>query len=221
VTERIEARSDIVVERPISRETIRAVEQGVLVTCTGMHCDWQGLFPDAALAAAAAERHYEHELRSGQYHHGTRTYLAVELLDAETACTLDVSSLGLTVAENRLCTRDGGVREVEFPRTTGDVSELVERGDKVLLPPDRPQKVRSVIESRSVGLPTWSVGYCDVEDDLTSGRLPPRGQNELIARDGDVYRSFGPDPLSAPAFEVVGRTEHQAGIGQFAGGESA
>ncbi|MFC7077850.1 hypothetical protein [Haloarcula halophila] len=214
-------RSDIVVARPIGRDTLRAIDQGYLVTCTNLSCEWQGLFPDADLAATACERHYDHELRSGQYHRGDRTYTVVELLDDETACTLDDSKLGLSVAENRYGTADGSVRQAEFPRTTQDVPALVERGDRIIVPGDREQKVRAVSETRSLGLPTWSVNYCDVDDDLLSGRLPPRGQRELIARDGAVYCSYGPDPLAAPAFEVIGETEHQADFSEFDGGASA
>jgi len=213
--------SDIRVDRPLDRETLRATEWGFLVTCYDTQCDWQGLFPDPNLAATACERHWDHEQRSGEWHYGVRNYTVIELLDTATACTLDQSELGLSVEEIRLGTTNGGVREVEFPRTTGDVSELVERGDRVRLPPDRPQKVTSVVESRSYGLPVWSVGYCDVDDDLLSGNLPPRGQNELIARDGQAYPSFGPDPLSSPAFEIVGQTDHQADLGAFSGGETA
>lgn len=217
---RISDESDIIVARPISRETIRATERGYLATCYETRCDWQGLFPDPDLAATACERHWDHAKRSGEWHYGTRNYQVIELLGEATACTLDQSELGLSVEEIRLGTRDGGVREVEFPRTTGDVSELVERGDRILLPPDRPQKVTAVTESRSHGLPTWSVGFCDVDDDLLSGNLPPQGANELIARDGEIYRSFGRDPLGAPAFEVVGETEYQADFTEFAGGSA-
>lgn len=217
---RILDESNIQVGRPIPRETLRETEQGYLVTCYDTRCDWQGLFPDPDLATVACERHWDHEQRSGEWHYGVRNYTVIELLDEATACTLDQSELGLSVEEIRLGTREGGVREVEFPRTTGDVSELVERGDRIITPPDRPQKVRSVTESRSYGLPTWSVGYCDVDDDLLSGNLPPRGQNELIARDGEIYSSFGPDPLAAPAFEVVGETDHQADFTEFAGGSA-
>ena len=59
---------DIIVDRPIARDTLRSVEQAVLVTCTDTHCEWQGLFPDADLATTAVERHYDHEGRNGQYH---------------------------------------------------------------------------------------------------------------------------------------------------------
>jgi len=213
---------DIIVDRPIARDTLRSVEQAVLVTCTDTHCEWQGLFPDADLATTAVERHYDHEGRNGQYHYGSRTYLAVELLDRETACSLDTSKLGLSVEEQRFNTPCGEVRRVEFPRTTGDVSDLIQRGDRISLPPDRRHKVCRVSETRSSGLPTWTVVYVDEDVDLTdANRSDYYWQNELVARDGEVYRSFGRDPLSAPAFEVVGETDHQTDFSEFGGGASA
>ena len=220
-TAAIEHPADIQVGRPLPRETIRATECGVLVTCSAIHCHWQGLFPDAELAKEAAETHYKHEGRSGTGHYGSRTYTIVRLLDEATAQTVDESVLGLSVEENRLGRVDGGVREVEFPRTTGDVDELVQRGDRIRISPDREQKVFRVSESRSYGLPTWSVGFCDADVDLLNDQLPPRGKNELIAQDGWVYQSFGPDPLATPAFEVLGGLEHQSALNRFDGGASA
>jgi hypothetical protein len=218
----IERREDIIVDRPIPRDTLRSVEGGVLVTCTDMHCHWQGLFPDADLAATAVERHYDHEQRTGQYHYGKRTYLAVELLDQETACSLDTSNLGLSVEEQRLNTPSGEVQRVEFPRTTGDVSDLVQRGDRISVPPGRSGKVCRVSETRSSGLPTWAVVYVDEDVLLTDAKKSDYyWQNELVARDGDVYRSFGQEPLSSPAFEVVGTTDHQTDFTEFGGGASA
>ena len=54
-------REDIQVGRPLERETLRAVEEGVLVTCTDSYCQWQGLFPGVELAKRAVESHYDHE----------------------------------------------------------------------------------------------------------------------------------------------------------------
>jgi len=212
----IEHCEDIIVDRPIPRGTLRSVERGVLVTCTDMVCDWQGLFPDADLAATAVERHYDHEQSNGEYHYGTRTYLAVELLDQETACSLDTSNLGLSVEEQRFNTPSGEVRRAEFPRTTGNVSELVQRGDEISLPPDRRYKVYRVSETRSCGLPTWTVIYVNEHVDLTdANRSDYHWQNELVIRGDDVYRSYGSDSLAAPAFNVVGETDHQADFSQF------
>jgi len=223
VTVAIETFDDIVDGRPIPRETVRSVDRGYLVTCTATHCEWQGLFPDPNLAATAAEHHYDQQQRHGQHHHGTKTYTVVELLDAETACTLDESTLGLTVEELRLGTVDGDVREWEFPRTIEAVDELVAKGDRIRTTVDE-QKVIAVSETRAHGLPTWSVIYCDLDADPTDGNTKRRFANELVAQDGAVYQSYGPEPLSAPAFEVIGTAEHQADLGAFAGapgGESA
>lgn len=214
----IDTDADIQVGRPLPRETVRAVESGYLVTCTDLRCQWQGLFPDPDLAATAVERHYEHEQQSGSYHFGNRTYLVIELVNGETACSLDESRLGLSVEEQRYQKIDGSVREAAFPRTTGSVADLVERGDRIRLPPDREYKVMRVSETRSHGLPTWSVVYCDLDADMNSGNTQPKFKNEMIARDGDVYCSYGEAPLAAPAFDVIGQAEHQASVAQFVGG---
>lgn len=213
----IERREDIQVARPIPRETLRAVERGVLVTCTNTFCDWQGLFPDAVLAKKAAESHYDHEQRSGEYHYGTRSYTIVRLLDAATAQTVDESSPGLGVEEQRIRSADGSTRQFEFPRTTGDVSRIVQRGDRLRLPADRTGKVYQVTETRAYGLPTWTVVYVGDDVDLTDARKRNYyWQNELVARDGKVYRSFGREPLAQPSFEVGGQAEHQADFSEFA-----
>lgn len=213
----IETSEDIIVDRPIPRETIRGVASGYLVTCTDvMHCEWQGLFPDPALAATAAERHYDHERHNGQYHHGMETYIVVELVDRATAYSVDQSSLGLSVEEIRMGDFDGDVREFEFPRTTDDVGELVQRGDRIETVHDT-AKVAGVTETRSSGLPTWTVYYVDEDVDLTDAdRHDYRWANELVAQGEEIYRSFGPDPTAAPALEVVGTADHQADIGVFA-----
>lgn len=213
----IETCEDIQVGRPLPRETIRGTREGVLVTCNEMHCNWQGIFPDADLATDAAESHYEHELRNGEYYFGRRSYYVVALLDGENAMTLDASELGPDVESLRLRAGDGSVRELAFPRTTGDVATLVERGDLIEKPNGRHGLVASVTETRSLGVPTWTVVYVEPEKDLTS--LVPRRDykwlNESIARDGDVYRRYGSDQLTTPRFEVIGRGEHQADFSEF------
>jgi len=217
-------RSDIVVDRPIAREVLRAVESGYLVTCTDIsQCDWQGLFPDPHLAATAAERHYDRDHATwGPTYSGHKTYTVVELVDRATAYTVEQSSLGLSVEEIRMGTQDNDVREFEFPRTTGDVSEVVERGDRIELPPERRYKVASVTETRSHGLPTWTVAFVEEDVDLMSAsRSDYKWKNEQIARDDEAYTSYGPEPLAAPSFEVVGETEHQADFSDFGGGASA
>lgn len=209
-------RSDSVVDRPIPREVLRSVERGVLVTCTNLQCEWQGLFPAVDHAIHAVQAHYDHE----RLHRGSTTYMVVELDDEATACTVDVSEPGLSVQEQRYQSQCGAVREYKFPRTTGDVSELVERGDRIELPSGRYGKVASVRASRSSGLPAWSVCYAEPGTDLTRDDWQPKFQNELIAQEGSIYCSFGPEPLAAPAFKVVGETDHQADFSEF-GGASA
>jgi len=214
----IDSRADIVVDSPIDRATIRTVTDGVLATCTATHCNWQGLFPSAGLAKQAVESHYDHERRSGQYHYGNRTYTIVLLLDSETAQTVDESALGLDVASNRLRTIDGDVREYEFPRTNGDVSGIVGRGDVIARHHREDAVVESVTETRSLGLPTWTVRYLDSGVPFTEATTRDYYWiNECIAQDGEVYQSFGEDPLATPAFEVVGTVDHQANLSAFGG----
>jgi hypothetical protein len=118
---------------------------------------------------------------------------------------------------------DGGVREAQFPRTTDDVPDLVSRGDEIRLPQDRLGKVVRVTETRSLGLPTWTVVFVAPEVDLLDAQPKQdyRWQNELIAQDGAAYQSFGPNPLNSPAFEIAGETEHQSALEQFDGGAKA
>lgn len=215
-------RSDIVVSRPIHRDTLRAVDSGYVVSCTDFHCDWQGLFPNPDLAATACERHYEHERQSGENHHGNRSYTVVELLDNATACTLDESSLGLGVEGQRYRTAEGDVRVAEFPRTTGDVSDLVERGDKIDVRGYAESVVYQVRDTRSLGLPTWTVIYLDEDVDMMNPTTDDYYWcNELVAQHGDIYTSYGPDPLDAPTFRVIGEAEHQADFSEFAGGDGS
>jgi len=213
--------SDSVVGRPIARDTLRATERGTLVTCTNLQCEWQGLFPTINHAVRAVQAHYDHERGNNYSHNGSVTHTVVDLLDAQTACMVDVSQLGLSVGEQRYQSQCGAVREAEFPRTTESVADLVERGDRIELPDGRYGKVASVSESRSSGLPVWSVRYADPDTDLTRDDWQPKFQNELVARDGSVYCSYGPDPLAAPVFDVVGETDHQADFTEFGGGASA
>ncbi|WP_353635517.1 hypothetical protein ABSL23_15845 (plasmid) [Halobacterium sp. NMX12-1] len=221
-SEHVTEQSDILVGRPIARDRLRAVASGFLVTCTASHCCWQGVFPDPNLAATAAERHYDHDRRNGSYHYGTKTYTVVELVDRATAYTVDESTLGLGVEDDRLRTIDDDVRKHEFPRTTGSVSDAVQRGDRIMLPSERTQKVYRVSETRSLGLPTWTVVYVDEDVDLADAtREDFYWKNEQIARDGQVFTRYGPDSPAAPSFEVLGQADHQANLGAFNGETSA
>lgn len=80
-TDVIDEGDDVIVSRPIPRETIRSVETGILVTCNDNCCQWQGLFPSAQLAERAVKRHWDHESHSDEYHYGKRMYTIVALLD--------------------------------------------------------------------------------------------------------------------------------------------
>lgn len=226
-------RSDIQIGRPLSRETIRATEEGILAHCSASHCNWQGLFPAPQLAKQAVEAHYDHALKDADSqtratHMGTRTYQLTALLDAETAQQLDTSNPGLGTPGWRSQDPSGTVREPEFPRTTGSVDELVERGDLIdRAPYHQNEIVERVSKTRSSGLPTWSVVFVahnrheleSLEDATADDR---HYLNECIARDGQIYGSFGEDPLNTPAFEVVGEAEHQSHLASFtSGGESA
>jgi hypothetical protein len=218
---RITSRADVVVDRPISRKTIRSVSTGFLVSCGDARCDWQGLFPTAAMAAEAVARHVTHARRSGEWHYGEQSSIVVELIDRSSAVVDGRSRIDPLRPDLRKydpeATHATGEPPV-FPRSsTGrTVADLVERGDRIRLPPSRDQKVARVTPTRSLGLPTWSVRYCDLDHTLTHDTLPPRGQNELVARDGAVYRRYGEDYLGPPAFEIVGVADHQASIGRFA-----
>lgn len=218
--------SDAITARPIDRATLLDVDEGVLVTCTATHCDWQGLFPKPVDAYQAAETHWFREQSRPQgdsrgYHCGDSTFTVVRLLDEATAQVLDNSRLGLTVEENRLRTQDGDVREPEFPRTTGDAGDLVGRGDLI----DRLHRddamVCDVAETRSCGLPTWSVRYVEQDVEIESaGRHDYYWINECIAQDSAVYQSYGEDPLSTPALEVIGTGEHQADFSELLEGSA-
>jgi hypothetical protein len=220
----IETSADILVDEPLDRETIRNTVSGFLVSCGDTYCDWQGLFPTAELAHAAVTTHYHRRRQqpSGEYHYGSLSTTVVELIDRHWAVCdgrskLDPLNPGLDKYDPDTCRGDHG--PPVFPRSGIDktVEDLVSRGDRVRLPPDREQKVARVSPSRSLGLPTWSVGYCDLDQNLTHDTLPPRGQNELIARDGEVYCRYGERPLEAPVFEVVGQAAHQATIEAWGG----
>jgi len=169
------------------------------------------LFPAAEIALSAVENHYHNESGAGHHETAQWRYTLTELADAETAYTLDDSNIG----------SDKSAREWPVPRTTDSVDDLVARGDRITLPPNRPQKVTAVRESRSLGLPTWSVSFCDLETDLIDDELPTRLKNELIAQDGQIHTSFGEAPLATPAFEIDGRADHQANINAFESREEA
>jgi len=194
---KIERREDIQVGTPLPRLAVQNAETGILATCS--RCDWQGLFPDGQIAQSAVETHADRS------HHGSKRCSLIALLDEGRAQCLEPDRGRLTAVQSQRPT---------FPRTLGDVSDLVDRGDLVELPPGRKQVVVDVSEQRALGLPTWSVQICDADADLTDD-LDWRGLNELIARDGRAYCRYGETYLGAPAFEPLGTADHQADLSTF------
>lgn len=215
----IETHDDIRVGEPLERETIREVSEGILVTCRAIHCEWQGLFPGPKHAKDAVEMHWErcNRQRVG-YHYGDQEYTIVKLLDDRRAVALDESAISPTDDRVRRATR-----EPAFPRSTGAVDEIVTRGDQIEF--DRhPYEgiVYRVVETRSLGLPTWTVIYVDADTDLDDvRRSDKRWLNESIAQDDTVYCRYGEEFLGEPLFEVVGEVEHQADLKRFNRGASA
>lgn len=217
----IEGKADIRVARPLDRGAIRETVEGFLASCSATSCSWQGLFPDPLLAKQAVESHYEHELRSGSYHFGVRTYSIVQLLDEERAMTVPESELDkLDPTLRKYDPRN--VDRPEFPRTTGDVSEIVDRGDRITVRGQREAVVYQVSEQRALGMPVWTVTYVYPDVDLDcAGKHDFKWLNESIAHDGDVYCRYGEEFLGEPRFEITGEAEHQADFSEFDGGASA
>lgn len=189
---------NIQISCPLPRETIRTTKTGYLASC--FDCQWQGLFPDGTLADDAVGTHYD------RCHYGPSSYTLVFLVDDTRAQCLESNRGRLTPIQSERPT---------FPRTTGDVSELVTRGDLIRLPGDREQMVVAVTEQRALGLPTWTVTFCDPDVDLLDDDPDWRGKNELIACDGDAYCRYGESYLGAPSFEIAGRAEHQADLSSY------
>ncbi|WP_436348812.1 hypothetical protein [Natronorubrum sp. FCH18a] len=194
----IDHRDEIQVGSPLPRELVRNTEMGYLTSCHD--CQWMGLFPDGTLADGAVQTHYD------RCHYGPTSYTVTFLVDGTRAQCLESNRERLTPIQSERPT---------FPRTTGDVSELVERGDRIRLPGDREQMVHSVDATRMFGLATWTVSFCDPDVDLVDDDPDWRGMNELIAHDGDVYCRYGEDYLGVPAFEIDGRAAHQTDLSSF------
>jgi|GEM_PF-1950644 len=221
----VTARSDILVDDPISREALREVDQAYLVRCDSHRCQWEGLFPSIELAERAANTHLLRQRREQDACHvGSRGASLIEL-DGDRARQQQDSHhvyIGEVGPEEPLTFDDGF--GPWYPRSTEKVDDLVERGDRIELPGGRSQregKVASVTGTRSGGILTWSVSYADPGTDLTRNDWQPKFQNELVARDGNIYRRYGEQFLGGPAFEVVGETDHQADFTEFDGGASA
>lgn len=222
------------VGRPLPRETIRTTDQGYLAVCSAMYCDWQGLFPDRVLAVDALETHVCRACRQGvSGHAGQITAHLIELLDEDTArCATDS---GWT---RYVDPRGGGNPTIDFafdfeghtfPRTgtARDLDTLVETGDLIDIREGRQGKVWKVVETRSLGLPTWTIlfvdpdreGWPNPETEWQRGR-DQSWLNELVVVDGVATCRY--DGEQHP---VVGEDdEYQTLLGGFAadeGGESA
>lgn len=215
------------VGRPLARERIRAVEEGYLVECSALRCRWQGLFARRERAVAALDTHLARSYRQGiTGHRGKVVAHLVQLLDERTArCATDSIWTQHTVvdADGSLAVEFGFSFEDEapFPRTQGDVSELVETGDLIDVR-GREGKVWKVTETRSLGLPTWTILYVDPDrdgwPDPTTEWQRGRDQswlNELVVVDGVATCRY-----DGEQYPVVGADdEYQALLGGFAGGE--
>ncbi|AJF28131.1 hypothetical protein SG26_20500 (plasmid) [Haloarcula sp. CBA1115] len=212
--------SDIIVENPLPRQTLRNASWGYHVSCSSRRCEWAGLFPTLPLAEEAVNAHLYRRRRKQDAYHVGRCGADCTQLEADRA-----RRLGDT---HHVYIGDAGPAEPLsfdseswgpwYPRSTDDVDGLVQRGDRIELPGDREGKVARVTETRSCGIATWSVAYADPGTDLTRDDWQSKFQNELVARDGDVYCRYGEEFLGAPVFEVVGEAEHQADFTEFAEG---
>lgn len=228
-----------IVDSPIDREIIRGVDEGHLVTCSGFRCQWQGLFPRRELAIDAINNHLARERRRGT-HFGKVTAHLVKLLGDSRAHALTDSHhvfigdsgpedpLGFGPEEVWPGTGSGFTHEIDgkgasgvFPRTDGDLTEVVGTGDLIEVPPDRRGKVWRVRETRSLGLPTWTIeyvapdreGWPDPETEWTRGQ-DQKWLNEMVVVDGTPVMRF-----TGQEYPVVGRAEEfQATMGDFSGG---
>lgn len=186
--------SEIQVGRPLDRDVIRDVDEGFLVTCHAMHCHWQGLFLSTELAEEAVDAHYDHEVRHGQYHHGQRNHVVIELLDARTALATDQSNVSdLEHEKNRYTPLSE--ENPTFPRTTGDVTNLVETGDVIDTSGPRRGKVWRVTETRSLGLPTWTIIFVEEDyegwpENRQERRRDCKWLNEMVAYDGQLVMRY-------------------------------
>lgn len=217
---------------PIDRETIRSTTEGFLVTCGADlgRCGWQGLFDDRDLAVDALNNHVARERRKPGWssHTGQVTAHLVELLDDTTARASTeghhvfagqagppdpfsfpepehVDSVAVSEYVHDL---NGTADSPPFPIEPADgptVGDVVARGD--LIDPHGPTegKVYTVSETRTLGLPAWSVTYVAPEapfpDEKHGG--DPKYLNELVAVDGVPTCRYG-ENCQHP---VVGRAD--------------
>ena len=107
-----------------------------------------------------------------------------------------------------------------FPVTPADhpgVDELVSAGDLIETNGPEPGKVWKAVETRSIGVPTWTIIYVDADYEGWPENEQQRKQdcywlNELVAVDGEIVCRYGDNRTH----EVVGRaSDFQAMLGGF------
>lgn len=215
-THTIENRDDIQVGHPLSRDTIRSTTTGYLATCNQHSCEWQGLFPTAALALKAVENHWSHARRNAKYHYGATTHTIVELVDDSTAQVLDESDISpLDTTKTQYTSAE--TENPTFHRTTGDLDAIVSTGDLIELPHGQTGKVWRVDETWELGLPTWTITFVDPDQDWPNPeteweRGESRWLNEMVAVDGTPVKRW-----NGQEYPVDGQADDfQAMIGGFA-----
>lgn len=225
-----------IVGRPVDRRAIIEKDDGFLVTCGDWKCEWQGWFPDQDLAKAAINNHIRREKRQGEDHFGQVSAHLVTILEDDRAICVtdsvwqlkgedfpiefepetwqeDILKNVTPKSESTLETNRKGVVPTFPIQASGDpgVNEVAERGD-VIDKGYQEVKIWQIIETRSLGLPTWSIISVPVEYDGWPESKRARRQNclynnELIVRNGFVTCRYTEEPIL-----ITGSTEHQATI---------
>ena len=226
-----------IIGAPIDRDVLRAVDHGYLVTCSALRCNWQGLFGDRETAIDAINNHVSQQ-RSHGSHYGRVTAHLVKFIDDRTAhATTDTHHVyhgqdgpDDPLSFERPANADrvpsdlnhdvDGPPSASFPVTPGDqpgVDELVDTGDMIETHGPEPGKVWKVVETRSIGLPTWTIVYLPPDYDGWPQNGRQRKQdcywlNELVAVDGTIRRRYG----SEQHYRVLGTSsDYQAVIGDY------
>ena len=222
-----------IVGRPVDRETIINAAQGHLVTCADNQCQWQGLFPDRDLAVEAANTHVWREKQRGNWHYGQVVVHLVGIVDdrtatcvtdqvwpgkGEDALTFDPRTQNHTTASGYVHNLNGYGSSPAFPVTPSShpgVDELVSAGDLIETSGPSNGKVWKVTETRSLGIPTWTIVYVapeyegwpssdyDIKQDCS-------WLHELVPVDGEIVCRYGDNRT----YEVLGEApDYQAMIG--------
>lgn len=217
-----------IVGRPLDRDVIKEATGGFLVTCGADvgRCEWQGLFPDRELAVDAINTHVVRERRRGHTHAGQVTAHLVEFLaDDRAACITDSHHvyIGDRGPDEPLSFEPRGrpgssyIHELNgygfdesFPVTPSDhpgVDELVEPGDLIETSGGREGKVYQVTETRSLGLPTWTIVYVAPEQEWPQNEHQAKQRckwlNELVAVDGEIVCRYG----DHRTYSILGRAD--------------